>query len=291
MKTPFVQSHVFDSGKPGPSLLVLGALHGNGTAGTIALNELMQELRQKRVTLLCGRLTLVPVANPAAYARGQRLVHANLNRLFTPNPAPRNDEERAAAEIMPLIDACDVLLDIHSCHRLDKPFAFLDYDTPANRRLAAALGLAYVCTGWNDVYKSDGIFAPGPYDYAHSKGKTCGFAECGWEDEPAAVAAARGSLRNALEHLGLVVRRGNVLKPEVREFRYERRVVREAGGGFARDWTHFDSVRKGGLIATYSDGREFRAEYDGCILFPTPDAVVGEAWFYVGRDVGIFMAA
>lgn len=151
-----------------------------------------------------GTLTLIPVANPAAYAQRKRLVHANLNRLFTPSQSPHNDEQRAANEIMPLIDRCDVLLDIHSCHKLDnKPFAFLDYETAANRGLAVAMGLAYICTGWTEVYKAAGIFAAGPYDYAHSQGKTCGFAECGWEDEQSAVEVARRCLHNCLAFLGL----------------------------------------------------------------------------------------
>src|ERR1700722_19452562 len=114
MTLPFITSHSFDSGKPGPALLVLGALHGNGVAGTVALNELIAALERRQLILQKGKLTLIPVANPAAYARRKRLIDVNLNRVFTPNPAPRNDEERAAQEIMPYIDACDVLLDIHS---------------------------------------------------------------------------------------------------------------------------------------------------------------------------------
>ena len=284
MDSQFVRSRVFDSGRPGPALLVLGALHGNGVAGTLALDELVRDLEQKRVTLRCGVLTAVPVANPAAYAQKKRLVQANLNRLFTPRSAPCNDEERAANEIMPLIDKCDVLLDIHSCHRLDKPFAFLDYDTPDNRRLAAALGLTSVCTGWTDVYKSDGIFAPGPFDYAHGKGKTCAFAECGWEDEPAAVEAARRCLRNCMVFLGLLsqpVDTSPALAP--REVRFEQRIVREEPG-----WKHFDELHKGDLIARYDSGREIRADRNGCILFPTPAADISDAWFYIGRDQGLF---
>ena len=247
----------------------------------------MQALNDSSLVLQAGKLVVVPIANPAAYAQKKRLVESNMNRLFVRHLHPRNDEERAANEILPLIDKCDVLLDLHSCHRLDKPFAFLDYDTPKNRALAAALGLGYICTGWTEVYTGDGIFAPGAFDYAHSKGKTAAFAECGWEDEPQAIAAARNCLRNCLIHLKMLpFEKRPDLSP--REIRFERRIVKEAPGDFTRAWKHFDTVKKGDIIATYKSGKDIIADRDGVILFPTPDAPLSDAWFYLGSDRGLF---
>ncbi len=282
-----VQTRVFDARTSGPSLLVLCAVHGDGTAGTIALNELMNDIDKGRATLLRGRLVGVPVANPAAYAQKKRLVNANMNRLFAPNLSPANDEERAATEIMPLIDACDVLLDIHSCHVIDRPFAFMDNDTPANRRLTAALGLGYVCTGWNQVYAADNAFAPGPADYAFSKGKTSAFAECGWHDEPAAIAAARQCLRNCLSHLGMLPPPA-ATPPAPEEIVMTKRILKERPGRLVQDWRNFEAVPKGATVAVYDDGEAITAPSDGCIIFPTPDAALSEAWFYFGGNAGPF---
>jgi len=40
-------------------------------------------------------------------------------------------------------------------------------------------------------------------------------------------------------------------------------------------------VRAGDLIARRADGRELRASYDGSVLFPYPEAEVGQEWFYL----------
>jgi predicted deacylase len=67
-----IQVHQFLGLKPGPRLIVLGAVHGNETCGTIAMRRLMEELGTGILRIGCGSLTLVPVANPLAFARGQR---------------------------------------------------------------------------------------------------------------------------------------------------------------------------------------------------------------------------
>lgn len=287
MSTSFVKSFAFNSGKPGPSILALGAVHGDGTAGTIAIQEMMAELENSKTVLLAGKFVAVPIANPAAYALKKRLVVSNMNRLFTHRPWPENDEERAANEILPLIDACDAVIDFHSCHRLPKPFAFVDYDSPENRKLAIALGFDEICTGWTEMYIAEGLAAPTPMTYAHSRGKTATVAECGLHDEPMAVSAARDSLRRALSHFGMLPPR-EPLKSLPRNFVFERRIVKQAPGKFTHDWQHTEPCRMGEVIARYDDGREIVAEKDGCILFPTPETPLMDAWFHYGRDGGLF---
>lgn len=287
MTEPLVQHYIREAPRPGPEILMLGAVHGDGTAGTIALRQFIDAIDNGGEALALGRLVAVPVANPAAYQLKKRLVTQNMNRLFMLHPLPKCDEERAVNDILPLIDRCDVLLDIHSCHRLPKAFAFLDHDTPDNRRLAAALGFETICTGWKEVYQAEGIDAPGAIDYAHSKGKITAFAECGWHDEPDAIAAAAQSIRRCLTHFGMLPPKAEISGTS-KDVMFERRIVRESSGALARDWRHLDACRKGERIARYDDGRDITAPRDGYILFPTPDADVGEAWFYFGKDNGNF---
>ena len=40
-------------------------------------------------------------------------------------------------------------------------------------------------------------------------------------------------------------------------------------------------VRAGDVIGVREDGTEVRAPYDGCVLFPHPEADVGQEWFYL----------
>ena len=53
-------------------LIALGAVHGNETCGTRAIERLLAELAAGRQRIVRGRLTLVPVTNRLAYERGTR---------------------------------------------------------------------------------------------------------------------------------------------------------------------------------------------------------------------------
>lgn len=66
------QSVNFTALKPGPTLIVLGAVHGNETAGSKAILRCMEEFQSGAKTLLCGSVTFVPITNPLAYNRKQR---------------------------------------------------------------------------------------------------------------------------------------------------------------------------------------------------------------------------
>ncbi len=111
--------HRFDSGRPGPNVMVQALTHGNEICGAIALDRLLNTgFRPQR-----GRLTLA-FANVAAYSRfdpadpfPSRLVEEDYNRLWADDTlfGPRDSLElRRARELRPFVDAADFLLDIHS---------------------------------------------------------------------------------------------------------------------------------------------------------------------------------
>ena len=41
------------------------------------------------------------------------------------------------------------------------------------------------------------------------------------------------------------------------------------------------AVRAGDVIGVRADGAPVTAPYDGCVLFPHPEADVGQEWFYL----------
>jgi len=67
-----IESIQYRSLARGPRLIVLGAVHGNETCGTHGIRRVAAEFAAGSLALTCGTLTLVPIANPVAYARGQR---------------------------------------------------------------------------------------------------------------------------------------------------------------------------------------------------------------------------
>jgi succinylglutamate desuccinylase len=56
-----------------------------------------------------------------------------------------------------------------------------------------------------------------------------------------------------------------------------------AEDAFARGWSSFDRVRAGERIGTRHDGTPVLADSDGYIVFPNPNALPGQEWFYLAR--------
>ncbi len=121
---PYVSS--FDSGLPGPHVMVQALTHGNELCGAIALDWLLaQGVRPAR-----GRLTLA-FANVEAFSRWNpgdpdrsRYVDEDFNRVWGDDVlrGPRDSLElRRARELAPIVDSADHLLDIHSMHEPCRP--------------------------------------------------------------------------------------------------------------------------------------------------------------------------
>jgi predicted deacylase len=115
------------------------------------------------VQLAAGSLTLVPVANPLAYANGRRIGDRNLNRKLTPTDRPVDHEDHVANWLCPLLAAHEVLLDLHSFQSPGIPFVLIgpkDNDGPLEpfrqaareEALARRLGVARAVDGWLATY-------------------------------------------------------------------------------------------------------------------------------------------
>jgi predicted deacylase len=118
--------HAFDSGQPGPNVMVQALTHGNEICGAIALDWLLaQRFRPRR-----GHLILA-FGNVAAFARfdpaepfASRLVDEDYNRVWSDAAlsGPGDTVElRRARELRPFVDAADRLLDLHSMSEPCRP--------------------------------------------------------------------------------------------------------------------------------------------------------------------------
>ena len=58
------------------------------------------------------------------------------------------------------------------------------------------------------------------------------------------------------------------------------------GDTLAQDWHSFDEVRAGEVIAVRAGGEELRAPYHGRVLFPHPEADVGQELYYLAEPGG-----
>src|SRR6478752_10649950 len=140
---PYV--HRFDSGKPGPHVLINAITHGNEICGMVAATHLLDTGVRPKV----GTLT-VSFANVEAYASFDRadpfqsrmLVH-NLNRIWSKEwleGSEQSPDLRRAREMRPVVAAADHILDIHSTAQVVDPF-WVYPGRERNAQAALAIGV------------------------------------------------------------------------------------------------------------------------------------------------------
>ena len=274
----------FQADKPGTDLLIFGAIHGNEICGPQAIQKIVEAFRSGKLELLQGSVTFVPIANPAAYAQKCRYVDANLNRIFRPTKNPKSREAKLANILCPLVDRCDVLLDIHSTTAKGQPFIYLDFPSRNNRSLAKILGPKLAVVGWPQLYEKLGNdhLAFDTTGYAAGQGKDGILIECGQHDEAAAIKIAYTAILNTLRHYNLI--EGTVPPIKLIEAELYAAFFRQhATDRLAKKWQHLDQVKKGDVLIFHHNGNITKAEQNSFIIMPKASAPVGDDWLYLGR--------
>lgn len=313
--TTALRVHQFVGLDAGPSLIVLGAVHGSEVSGARGIERLLQELDAGTLTISRGRLTLVPVTNPLAYQKGERNGDRNLNRNLRPTATPQDFEDRIANALCPLLAQHDVLLDLHSFLSPGEPFAMIG---PANnvgalepfahddqeQSLALRLGPRRIVEGWLSTYaigvqermartsptdragllSTDPSYGVGTTEYMRSQGGYAVTLECGQHTDPAAPDVAYRAICNTLAHLGLTDGPEPAPRNDVEFLRLSQVVDRHhTGDQFSQIWSSFDPVQAGQQIGTRQDGTPVLASADGYIVFPNANATQGNEWFYLAQ--------
>lgn len=309
---PF-KSVTYTSPEPGTALIVTGAVHGNETCGTRGIQRVMAEIDSGTLAIVRGRVTFVPVANPLAYAKGERAGDRNLNRNLGPVAQPADYEDHVANWLCPLLARHEALLDLHSTRARSRPFAMLgphDNDGPLQpfahsrkeRALAQVLGVDRFVEGWLESYEkgvkrrvargsgstlnSDPRYGVGTTEYMRSQGGYAMTLECGQHEDPDSPEVAYRAIRNALAFLRLVDAPAPAPVEPYEALKLVDVIDREhAGDQFAREWSSFDRLAKGDLIATRHDGTRLTAPDDGWIVFPDKGAQPGHEWYYLAHAV------
>ena len=142
---------MIDSWFTGHTVALLGWVHGNEPSGISAIMKLLQSIRMGNLSLMRGKLILIPVSNPLAHAHWLRYVEKDLNRSFRRDfVSPMYKEERLAQDIMSILSDHDVslLLDLHSTSGPSAPFLFCE---KPNLSLWALFGVRYIITWWSTL--------------------------------------------------------------------------------------------------------------------------------------------
>ena len=281
--------HRFESGRPGPHVMINALTHGNEFCGMVAVCHLLDSGVRPKI----GTLTL-SFANVEAYetfdtARpfDSRLITHNLNRIWSSawlDGGEDSVELRRARAMRPAVAAADQILDIHSTSQDVVPF----WVYPAferNAAVARALTRPEV-----HLVMPAGLGSGTPLIQHGSHGQADGagaalVVECGQHFKQASADLAVDVALDFLGHFGLIDRPAPA--PAVpRRFELLRtHVIQHESFAFVRPVIGFETFAEGELIAT--DGPlEIRAPCDDCTIFmPARVAIVGREGVYLTRPL------
>lgn len=286
--------HHFDSGLPGPRVVVSALVHGNEACGAVALDRLLRDgLRP-----CAGSLTLVFV-NTAAFDRfslsipyANRFIDEDFNRLWKRDilegPGQSLELQRAR-ELRPVFDAADLLLDIHSMSTTTEALMMAG---PAEKGLALARRVASPGTIVRDRGHAAG---PRLRDYGDfvdpASPRNALLVECGHHF---AAKSAEVALEVALRFL---VTTGTIAQEQLSAYTIppetpEQRVIEVSETvtacseefRFLEDYRGMDMIPKAGTVIARDGDKDLRTPYDNCILImPVEQPPQGTTAVRLGR--------
>jgi len=273
--------HTFESGKPGPHVLVNALTHGNEICGAIVVDRLLREgLRPVR-----GTLTLA-FANVEAFLRfdpkrpyATRFIDEDFNRVWSSGTldGPRSSIElERARQLRPFVEAADFLFDIHSmlepspavmiCGALDKGIRFA-FDVGIPEHVVSDTGHS----NGTRMRDFEGFGDP-------ESPKNALLVECGQHWERASERVAWQSTWRFLRALDVVdhAQADREIDPATPASQKlirvtEAVIARSPAFRFAKEFTGLEIVPHRGDVIAWDGDSPVRAPYDNCVLvMPVP---------------------
>jgi predicted deacylase len=288
--------HRFDSGAPGPRVLVTALVHGNEICGAIALDWLFSEkFRPAKGTLTLAFCNIVAYQHFDRAAPGDsRFMDEDFNRVWSPERlegAGNSVELRRARELVPVVEAADLLLDIHSMQH-KTPALTISGPLEKGRRLAREIAFpALVVSDEGHAggrrMRDYGAFGD-PAERANAL-----LVECGQHWENASVAVAKETLVRFLAHAGTadpawVKRHLPKKKPAPQRLVEVTHAVtiKTPEFRFAADYRGLEVIPKKGSVLAHDGSEPVKTPYDECVLImPSRRLQPGQTAVRLGRYV------
>lgn len=283
--------HRFESGKPGPHVLINALTHGNEICGMVAATHLLDSGVRPKVGTLTVSFAHVEAYNAFDAEKpfdNRQIVH-NLNRVWSDEwlDGPEDSPElRRARELRPVVGAADHILDIHSTSQDVVPFwVYPDFDR--NATVATAIGLPPVHLVMpSGLGSGTPLIQHGLHAGADAPGAAM-VVECGQHFRQAAADLATEVTLRFLAHFGLIDREGvpPAVEPQRRFELLQTHMIQSEDFRFVRPLIGFETFAKGELIATQGPD-EIRAPCDDCTVFmPAQRVIVGREAVYLTRPL------
>ncbi|NKB57147.1 MAG: succinylglutamate desuccinylase [Alphaproteobacteria bacterium] len=286
----------FDSGKPGPHVLVNAVTHGNELCGAIVIDFLFRhDVRPTRGALTLGFANIMAYLQfDPARPTASRFVDEDFNRLWSTDvlDGPRDSVElQRAREIRPLIDTVDLLLDLHSMQQSCPPL-MLCGPLDKGRTFAEGVGVPM------NVIADEGHAAGRRMrDYGAfgdpASPKNALLVECGqhWEKESAEV-ALETTLR-FLRHIDIIdpdfaaqhLPKKAPPRQQIIEVT-EAITVRSSEFAFSAPFKGLEVILKAGDVIGHDGDMPVLAPYDNCVLImPLQRLYPGQTAVRLGRII------
>ncbi|NYT84316.1 succinylglutamate desuccinylase/aspartoacylase domain-containing protein [Pollutimonas harenae] len=268
----------FDSGKPGPSVLITALVHGNELCGAWALKELLAH----GVDVQNGKLTLM-FCNLAAFDTfdiskhdASRFVDIDFNRVWTEARLGNTSlvETQRAAALRPWVEQADYLLDIHSMHEPAPPVLVVG-TLPRNIELGVEAGIAeYVIV---DPGHPDGVRMRDFAQFGEPSGDARALLiECGYHGDLSSIDIARFAVQRILALSGIMdtdrlpaqwleQQRQPVAQPTVLTVT-EPVVAASMDFTFTEPWQGMEMIKQQGTVIGHNNGQPVTTPYDNCTL-------------------------
>ena len=298
------------SGTPaGPTMLVLGGIHGNEPSGVHASRRLLDGLDRVRPSFRGELIALT--GNRKALARGCRFIEKDLNRRWTEErvallegSAPGGaeaSEDREQREILEVLEEAIgnargeiYFLDLHTSSAEGPPFVTIG-DTLRQRKFALRLPLPVILGLEEQI---DGALL----EYMNNRGHITLGVEAGGHDRPGSVDNHEAVLWFALAAAGLLreqeipdrPRHRRILFeaardiPRIIEVTHRRRAVPGREFRMEPGFVNFHPVKKGQLLARDRQGDVYAGE-DGLILLPLYQGQGDDGFFLCRRIKGFWL--
>jgi len=239
----------------GPTVTIMGGIHGNEFCGVEAIQSLVSDLKIKR-----GKLNLI-IANPLAIEKDVRAVNVNMNRIFLDeidSQIKDTYEYQRSLEIRKFLDDSDILLDIHSSGPDSQPFVITEQN---GIKYIQNLNFELVLTGID-------AFHPGSTDgYMYNNGKVGICIECGYMRDKNSSNVAIQAVIDFL--IGLDMLDGENLKSRKSKQIFASKLIYKSQTNdfkLVKKFTDFDFVPQGTVIG-FDGGKPISFEKDYYILF------------------------
>jgi predicted deacylase len=269
---PYV--HVMESGKPGPTVMVMALTHGNEVSGAIVVDALLERKlkpRQGNLILAFSNIDAYHSFDPAKPFKS-RMVDEDINRVWGRlDQPPTTSETRRATVLKPFVERADLLLDLHSMHDDGVPL-MLSGPLDKGVALAKKVGTPF------DIIRDAGHAAGmrmrdyGGFGDARSP-KNALLIETGQHWRASSVVVAKDVAARFLAETG-VVEASDLPSDWKQKSPPSQRVVEVTHaiatkrGNFkpARRFEGQELIPKGGTLLGHDDGEAVTTPYDNCVL-------------------------